>query len=256
MWMNLYQKTVYEAYKSKERLGYMFFETKNMFIVLWNETQMSYLNAVHCQQFGKAELNFIKEKLPNTFLCIASNQSVDDIALPVKKGTSSYLMMLKAQSPMKENNRFEILRVTDQKTLADFCDVVTDVYDLAKDKDALLRSCSKEIGLDNCFKYVGYVNHQPAGAVEFSEGKDAAYVAWGAVKQPYRKQGLYTAIMARAINYEIDRGLNTIVLNSSETGKSVYKKMGFEFLADRHNYILESCQRQTRIKEITLNDQI
>ncbi len=239
MWKNLYQKTIYEIYKSKELLGYKIFEFEKMFVVLWNDLQMPYYNMAHCSKFGNAEWDVIKNNIPKTFMSIASGSVVTDETLPLKKGTPSYLMALNLQNKVAEDKRFKILRVTNRKTAEDFCEVVTEVYNKPKDRDLLSEYFFKEANLDNCFRYIGYIDDEPAGAVEFSEGKTAACVSWGAVKEKYRKRGLYKAMFAHAINNEIDRGLKTIVLNSSEMGKDIYKKMGFSALADRYNYILE-----------------
>ena len=239
MWKNLYQKTIYEIYKSKEFLGYKIFEFEKMFVILWNNQQMFYFNMAHAQKFGKNELASIQKNIPDTYMCVVSSNVIDD-SLPLKKGTPSYLMVLKLQNKIEENTQFKILRVTNQKTVADFCDVITDVYDKKKDRELLIDYFTKELGLENCFRYVGYINNKPAGAVEFSEGKEAACVSWGAVKKEFRKRGLYKAMLAHAMNNETDRGIKTIVLNSSEMGREIYLKMGFVPLANRYNYVLET----------------
>lgn len=115
------------------------------------------------------------------------------------------------------------------------------VYEAYKSKEHLGYKIFEfeEMFLDNCFKYVGYIDDNPAGTLEFSEGSEAAYVAWGAVKPEFRKRGLYKSMLIHAINHEIDRGFNKIVLNSSEMGKEIYAKMGFIPLAERNNYVLE-----------------
>lgn len=239
MWQNLYQKTIYEVYKSKEHLNYKIFEFEKMFVVLWNDQQLSYFNMAHCHQFGQEELDIIKKNIPETFMCIASNLMIKDNLEGLIKGTPSDLMVLKTQKRMKENKPFEILRVTNKETLSDFCDVATTVYDKSEDKKALMQSYLKELDLDTCFRYVGYVDGQAAGTVDFSEGKDATCVSWGAVKKEFRQRGLYKAMLIHAINNEIDKGINTIVLNSSEIGKPVYEKMGFVPLTSRYNYVLK-----------------
>lgn len=240
MWKNLYQKTIYEVYKSKEHLGYRFFETEEMFAMLWNDQRMSRYNMVHCRKFGPEELAFLRENVPNTFFCVASGIEIKDKTLPLKKGTPSYLMVLNLQGKMKEEKLFKIMRVTDKKTLSDFCDVITEVYDIKKeDRASLSNSFIKEMDLEGCARYVGYIDEHPAGAVEFSEGKEAVCVSWGSVKKEFRKQGLYKAMLIYAANYEIDRGFKAIVLNSSEMGRAIYAKMGFVPLAHRYNYTLE-----------------
>ena len=93
--------------------------------------------------------------------------------------------------------------------------------------------------MDYCFRYVGYIDNKPAGSIEFSEGKNVVYVCWGAVKQEFRKRGLYSSMLAHAINHEVDRGFNKILLNSSEIGKNIYAKMGFVPFANRYNYVFE-----------------
>ena len=62
MWKNLYQKTVYEAYKTKEHLGYKIFEFGEMFVVLWNNQQMFYWNIAHCNKIEN-----YKQALINSF---------------------------------------------------------------------------------------------------------------------------------------------------------------------------------------------
>ena len=57
MWKNLYQKTMYEAYKTKEHLGYKIVEFENMFAVLWNNQNVPYYNIIHCDKFGQKELD-------------------------------------------------------------------------------------------------------------------------------------------------------------------------------------------------------
>jgi len=239
MWQNLYQKTIYEIYKSREHLGYKIFDFDEMFVVLWNNQQMSYFNMVHCHKFGPWEFNLIKQNFPDTFLSVASAQVVTENLSILKQGTPSYLMMCDVQNSLAEDDRFEILRVTDERTVADFCDVVTEVYDRKQDKDALMRGFLQELDLDNCFRYVGYINHQPAGTVELAEGKEAVCVSWGAVKNEFRKRGLYRTMLVHAIHKEADRGLKTIVLNSSEMGRDIYTTMGFVPLAPRYNYVLD-----------------
>lgn len=70
---NLFQKTVYEVYKSKEAWGYKIIETSYMFIILWNDQTISGLNVVHCEKFTDEEFNFIKENLKGIEFGIATN---------------------------------------------------------------------------------------------------------------------------------------------------------------------------------------
>lgn len=238
MQMNLYQKTIYEIYKSREFLGYKIFDFDEMFAVLWNDQQMSYFNMIHARKFGQKEFDTIKKNIPDTFFCVAAANGMTEEIAEVKKGTPSYLMVLNAQNKFEENAAFKILRVHDAKTAADFCEVATTVYHKTEDKAALFKSFTAELQLDNCFRYVGYINDEPAGCVEFAEGKEAVCVSWGAVKDEFRKQGLYKAMLYHAINHEIERGFQTIVLNSSEMGRGIYLNMGFVPLANRYNYIL------------------
>jgi len=235
MRMNLYQKTTYEVYQAREHLGYKIFDFDNMFAILWNEQKLYYCNMIHADKFGKEELKTIKEKFPNTFFGVASAHEADNL----EKGNASYLLVLNVADKFKEDQDFEILKVTNEKTAADFADVIAEVYHKEKDRDLWLKSFKEEIALDNCFRYVGYIDGKPAGTVEFSEGKEAVSVCWGAVKEVYRGKGLYKAMLYFAINNEFDRGFNKIVLNSSEMGRAIYLKMGFVPLADRFNYVVD-----------------
>lgn len=239
MWKNLYQKTMYEAYKSKQHLGYKVIDFDNMFAVLWNNQNIPYYNIVHCDMLGKKELDLLKKEIPNTFLCIASNTPISE-ELGLKIGKPSYPMILKADDKLNFDTKFEVKRVSNHEMLVQFCEVASEVFNLTNDVDELIKSFANETNLDNCFKYVGYIDNEPVGSLEVSEGIDGAYISWGAVKKEYRRRGMYRAMLAHAINHEIDRGFKTILLCSSQMAIDVYAKMGFKTLAERNNYVLEN----------------
>ena len=93
-----------------------------------------------------------------------------------------------------------------------------------------------------CHKYIGYDGNEAAGIIELSEGKEAVFISWAAVRKNFRRKGLCHAMLAYAINREIERSFTKFVLVSAPEGKIVYKLFGFQDFALRYNYSLK-CKK-------------
>lgn len=240
MQKNLFQKTVYEVYKSKETLGYKIIETPHMFIILWNDQTISGLNVAHCEKFTNDEFDFFKRKLQGIEICIASNIKSELNNPALEFNEIAQAMLFEPLFKLKENKSFEIKLVDNQQELDLFCEIAGDVFHMQKDVVALQKSLSPDLKLDNCDKYIGYKNGIPAGIIEICRGSEAVLISWVGVKEEFRKQGLCHAMFAYAINNEISKGSHKFVLVATEVGKKVYANFGFEIFASRYDYILKN----------------
>lgn len=236
---NLFQKTVYEVYKSKEAFGYKIVETPQMFIILWNDQSISGLNIVHCEKFSDEEFNFIKKNLYGIEFGIASNIQSEINHPKLKFDEIAQMMFFESSDSLEENKNFEIKLIDNQKKLNLFCELAGNIFHMNKDVAALQKSLAPDLSIEKCDKYIGYSNGIPAGIIEICRGSEAALISWVGVKEDFRKQGLCHAMLAYAINNEIAKGCNKFVLVATETGQKIYSKFGFKVLASRYDYTLD-----------------
>lgn len=239
MLKNLFQQTVFEVYKNKEKAGYKVIETPTMFVVLWNNQKLSGLNVVHCQKFAKEELAFLQNNFSYMELMIASNQesNIDDKRLTFDEPASAMILEANILLPQKKN--FEIKLVQTPQDINCFCQIAGEVFHMQNEVEELAQSLSSDIKDSQCLKYIGYVENKPAGIIEIARGRNAALISWVGVIEKFRRQGLCSALLTYAINQEIKKGCNKFVLVAAPTGQKVYSSIGFKVLSNRYDYILK-----------------
>ncbi len=237
MQKNLFQKTVYEVYKSKEALGYKIIEMPHMFVILWNDQRISCLNVMHCEKFTQDEFDFIEKELDVAEIGIATNSKIGINSSKLTFDEIAQAMLFESNDLLKGKNQFEVKSVKNQQDLNLFCDLAGNVFHMQKYVSALQESLSPDIKLNNCHKYIGYVQGEPAGIIEVCMGSEASLISWVGVKEEFRRQGLCRAMFEYAINQEIVKGCKKFVLVATEMGAKVYKNFGFKVIASRYDYI-------------------
>ncbi len=239
MLKNLFQKTVFEVYKNKEKAGYKVTETPTMFVVLWNNQRLSGLNVVHCNKFDKEELDFLQNNFRNMELMIACNteSKIIDKRLTYDEPASSMILEADTLLPIKKN--FEIKLVQTPQNINCFCQIAGEVFHMQNEVEELAQSLASDIKDSQCLKYIGYIENEPAGIIEIAKGRDAALISWVGVIEKFRRQGLCSALVTYAINQEIKKGCNKFVLVATPTGQKVYSSVGFKVLSNRYDYILK-----------------
>ena len=103
----------------------------------------------------------------------------------------------------------------------------------------LSTSLIEDLKVSHCHKYIGYDGKDAAGIIECSEGEDAVFISWVSVKKEFRKKGLCGAMLAYALNREIERNFHKFTLVTSPEAKSIYTSFGFKDFAIRYNYTLK-----------------
>lgn len=239
MLKNLFQQTVFEVYKNKEKAGYKVTETPTMFVVLWNNQSLSGLNVVHCNKFDKEELDFLQSNFHHMELMIASDEESKIIDKRLTYDESASSMILKADTLLPIKKNFEIKLVQTPQDINCFCQIAEEVFHMQNEVEELSQSLSSDIKDSQCLKYIGYVENKPAGIIEIARGRDAALISWVGVIEKFRRQGLCSALLTYAINQEIKKGCNKFVLVATPTGQKVYASIGFKVLSNRYDYILK-----------------
>jgi hypothetical protein len=80
--------------------------------------------------------------------------------------------------------------------------------------------------------YVAHVNNEPAcaGWLNLSSNRQFASLWGGSTKAEYRKQGLYTAVLAARVQEAIQRGYRYLTIDASPMSRPIVAKHGFQLL--------------------------
>ncbi len=80
--------------------------------------------------------------------------------------------------------------------------------------------------------YMAYVNDQPACAAWISFPPKSTFAGlWGGATLPeYRKQGLYTAVVAARAQEAVQRGYRFLTVDAGDMSRPILEKRGFQFL--------------------------
>ena len=244
MQKNLLQKTLYEINQKKQDAGYKIVECDDGFILLWNYPELYYYGKAHCETVTEKNYDFFKKNFPFQTLGIAANQrsSLENIHSDLMFNGTSDTMLLEQVEPLVEDSRYRIKMVENKEDIKIFSQIAGEVFNHPEICDKLTESLAADLKLKHCHKYIGYCDKEAAGIIELSEGEDAVFVSWVAVRENFRRQGLCHAMLAYAINREIEKNFTKFVLVSSSEGKIVYKLFGFQDFALRYNYTLK-CKK-------------
>ncbi len=81
--------------------------------------------------------------------------------------------------------------------------------------------------------WLAYADGEPACAarIDFPEGSPFASVWGGATLEPFRKRGLYTAILAARAKEAIGRGYRYLTIDASPMSRPIAEKLGFSLLS-------------------------
>ncbi len=241
---NLLQKTLYEINQQKQIAGYKIVECDDGFISLWNHPALYYYGKAHCETVTKKNYDFFKENFPFQTLSIAANHrsSLENMHSDLIFNGASDTMFLEQALLLPEDSRYKIKPVKNKNDIRIFAQIASEVFNHPEICEKLTESLVADLKLKHCHKYIGYYSKEAAGTIELSEGEDAVFISWAAVKEKFRRRGLCHAMLTYAINREIEKKFTKFVLVSSSEGKIVYQLFGFQDFALRYNYTLK-CKK-------------
>jgi GNAT superfamily N-acetyltransferase len=132
----------------------------------------------------------------------------------------------------------EVRPVEDMNSLEHCINITADVFGIpAESKDAW-GQIIKAYGLGPPHKwFVGYLNGVPVSASLLVLHKNVAGIYNVATLQEARGKGIGTALTCLPLQFAKDSGYKVAVLEASEMGLPVYKKLGFEKICDLRIFI-------------------
>ncbi|MDP2790665.1 MAG: hypothetical protein Q8O15_02800 [Rectinemataceae bacterium] len=129
----------------------------------------------------------------------------------------------------------DIRRVSDEKIFADYAAVNARAWPDDEHDDAWMATMKATLRDDNerMSAYVAYVDGIPvcASRIDFPEHSPFASLWGGATLEPYRKRGIYTAILFVRAREAIARGYRFLTIDASPMSGPIAVRHGFQLLA-------------------------
>jgi GNAT superfamily N-acetyltransferase len=81
--------------------------------------------------------------------------------------------------------------------------------------------------------YTAYVGNEPAAAgwIEFYPGKPVAGLWGGSTRAAFRRQGLYTALLAARAQEAMQHGVQYLTVDASPMSRPILERLGFQLVA-------------------------
>jgi ribosomal protein S18 acetylase RimI-like enzyme len=136
-------------------------------------------------------------------------------------------------------DRSEIRAVTDEESLRIWAKIFVDGYGLPPTWEAMTYDMWLQLGLDLPMRnYLGYLNGKPVATSTLFLGGGAGGIYAVATLPEARGKGLGAALTLQPLLDAREMGYRVGVLQSSEMGFNVYKKLGFRHLCQIENFYL------------------
>lgn len=137
-------------------------------------------------------------------------------------------------------HRSDIRRVTTREGLRDYQIVREEVCGKDCEEEIARYGFLLEHHPDNMSVYVAYVDDEPAacGRIYFHGGSRFAGLYGGNTRERFRRQGLFTQMVAVRIREALGRGIVNICVDALPTSEPILKKRGFESVTHTQPFCL------------------
>jgi ribosomal protein S18 acetylase RimI-like enzyme len=134
---------------------------------------------------------------------------------------------------------FEIRVVQDDASLRTWAQVFTSGYGLPKDWESIVVESWGKMGFDLPIRnYIGYLNNQPVATSCLFLGGGAAGIYSVSTLPDVRGKGIGAAITLLPLQEAREMGYRIGVLQSSDMGINVYKRLGFKHVCQLEHFYL------------------
>lgn len=191
-------------------------------------------------------VNHFEDKNLKYTLWIAKNQLNDKVksilATLGMQGTDSTPGMklnLPDYKPASESSASEIRIVFTAEELNSYARILADLWKPSDENIITYYNLVSRIILENILpiQYALYFKDGiPIGGIEMCVTKDTLGIYGLVTIDSHRNAGIGTALMHYALAYGKTKNLDTAVLQSSEAGNSLYKKLGFKIMTEYFEY--------------------
>jgi GNAT superfamily N-acetyltransferase len=231
----LLPELIRHIYDDPERNSFIVYNTvseENVEAVI--EREIAYFRALNRQLEWKV---YEHDPLPDLHLRLETHGfEVDE--------DKDWIMVLDLTNPppvLLEPVSADVRRILDPAAMDDVMAVEEPVWDtdfswLKKELSSNIQERPDELSV-----YVAYVDGKPAssGWTYFHPGTHFASIWGGSTLPEYRKQGLYTALVAVRVQEAISRGFRFLTIDAGEMSRPIVARHGFQLLTTAYECTLE-----------------
>lgn len=135
---------------------------------------------------------------------------------------------------------FKIARVRTSVQINDFGEVIKQAFDKTQMLIKQMFETDETLIHENIIAYVIYEMNKPVSAVMTVISEDTAGIYWVGTVERARGQGLGSYATQIATNVGLDSGKNLVILQASELGERVYKKLGYQTVTEYRTYTIKN----------------
>lgn len=134
--------------------------------------------------------------------------------------------------------------VASKKSRDDFARIVAGAFDKELDLASYMFSKETTLAGKGLVSRLIYKGDTPVGAAMTVLSGDVAGIYWVGVLEEYRGDGLGAYLVQSSTNAGFDMGASSVILQASEMGEPIYKKLGYDSFKYYRWYIRESFKEQ------------
>ena len=165
--------------------------------------------------------------------------AIDRLNLKQQNLEPGMLLNLDLYKPIQNTNHERAIIGNDVKLIQDYADVVAkhwtpadlNVLDYYNKTASTILNC-------NAVKYsIYYQAKKPVSVIELFSSNDKTVGLYGlATLESYRGKGIGTALLTFALNKCKELGFSNVILQASEDGFGIYKKLGFKIYTEYYEF--------------------
>ena len=129
------------------------------------------------------------------------------------------------------------IEVVGHSRLAESIDVMIEGFDLPPEVRAPFLAMSGIVGSDQFAQLTAWLDDRPVGCGTLWLTGDTGGLYNIATLAPAQRRGIGYAVTAALMNLALERGASQVVLNASEAGYPVYRRLGFDPVCDVPQFV-------------------
>lgn len=138
---------------------------------------------------------------------------------------------------------FKVKGVNSRKVIEDFAAVTKEAFEKTDVEIAKMYETDETLVHDNIIAYVIYREDKPVSAVMTVVSDELAGIYWVGTVESARGQGLGSFVTQISTNAGFDSGKSLVILQASEAGERVYKRLGYQTITRYRTYTVKSAEQ-------------
>lgn len=230
--------------------------SKYAFFTIGVESEDGHLNGAICLDDDYAEEAFEKSKdyfraLKRSFSFWVrdyENEKLEAILLekgyvPKRKPGSAAMAIYGKITGNQLKPGYSVEIVKSESQIRDFTDVISEAFSKERKVSNHMFSELETLNSDKCIAFLIYKDSVAVASALTVASKDTAGIYWIGVREANRREGLGAYIVETATNAGFERGASAVILQASEVGEKLYKKLGFETFKHYRLYTVKYDKR-------------